>query len=177
MALQERSQGKARNHIPYRNSMMTSVLRDSIGGNCQTVRISPKQNSYPCCKLCFLHSVQLMGTIMESTPNIFSLLMHILSIFVHMPNLLSWCILCLSFLLLQVMIATVSIAQDQLEETISTCRFAQRVATISNEVWIIIMYIFYWLIILVCVYSLLSLDVHAGPPKWGDRSKPCYKKA
>ena len=31
-------------------------------------------------------------------------------------------------------IATVSIAQDQLEETISTCRFAQRVATISNQV-------------------------------------------
>ncbi|MCO5568871.1 hypothetical protein L7F22_022573 [Adiantum nelumboides] len=69
VALQERSQGKPRQHIPYRNSMMTSVLRDSIGGNCQTV-----------------------------------------------------------------MLATVSIAQDQLEETISTCRFAQRVATISNRV-------------------------------------------
>ncbi|KAI5054771.1 hypothetical protein GOP47_0029916 [Adiantum capillus-veneris] len=69
VALQERSQGKHRHHIPYRNSMMTSVLRDSIGGNCQTV-----------------------------------------------------------------MLATVSIAQDQLEETISTCRFAQRVATISNRV-------------------------------------------
>jgi hypothetical protein len=32
------------------------------------------------------------------------------------------------------MIATVTIAQDQLEETISTCRFAQRVAMVSNEV-------------------------------------------
>ncbi|KAH7281878.1 hypothetical protein KP509_35G000500 [Ceratopteris richardii] len=68
VALQERNQGKNRQHIPYRNSMMTSILRDSIGGNCQTV-----------------------------------------------------------------MLATVSIAQEQLEETISTCRFAQRVATISNR--------------------------------------------
>ncbi|BBN08880.1 kinesin family member 6/9 [Marchantia polymorpha subsp. ruderalis] len=69
IALQERSQGKPRHHIPYRNSMMTSVLRDSLGGNCLTV-----------------------------------------------------------------MIATVTVAQEQLEETISTCRFAQRVALVSNQV-------------------------------------------
>ncbi|CAN0363129.1 unnamed protein product, partial [Discosporangium mesarthrocarpum] len=31
---------KARQHIPYRNSMMTSVLRDSLGGNCKTVMIA-----------------------------------------------------------------------------------------------------------------------------------------
>ncbi|KAG0573700.1 hypothetical protein KC19_VG202000 [Ceratodon purpureus] len=61
--------GKMLTHILYRNSMMTSVLRDSIGGNCRTV-----------------------------------------------------------------MIATVTIAQEQLPETISTCRFAQRVAMISNQV-------------------------------------------
>ncbi|KAL2630069.1 hypothetical protein R1flu_014755 [Riccia fluitans] len=71
IALQERSQGKSRQHIPYRNSMMTSVLRDSLGGNCMTV-----------------------------------------------------------------MIATVTVAQEQLEETISTCRFAQRVALISNQVMV-----------------------------------------
>jgi kinesin family protein 6/9 len=34
--LQERAQGKEVPHIPYRNSMMTSVLRDSLGGNCKT---------------------------------------------------------------------------------------------------------------------------------------------
>lgn len=34
--LQERAQGKDVPHIPYRNSMMTSVLRDSLGGNCKT---------------------------------------------------------------------------------------------------------------------------------------------
>jgi len=35
VALQERDMhGRERTHIPYRNSMMTSVLRDSLGGNC-----------------------------------------------------------------------------------------------------------------------------------------------
>jgi kinesin family protein 6/9 len=29
-----------RSHIPYRNSMMTSVLRDSLGGNCKTIMIA-----------------------------------------------------------------------------------------------------------------------------------------
>ena len=36
VALMERGKGN-RMHIPYRNSMMTSVLRDSLGGNCRTV--------------------------------------------------------------------------------------------------------------------------------------------
>ena len=27
-------------HVPYRNSMMTSVLRDSLGGNCMTTMIA-----------------------------------------------------------------------------------------------------------------------------------------
>ncbi|NXI98718.1 KIF6 protein, partial [Psophia crepitans] len=60
---------KNRSHIPYRNSMMTSVLRDSLGGNCMTT-----------------------------------------------------------------MIATLSIDKRNIEESISTCRFAQRVALIKNEV-------------------------------------------
>ncbi|XP_066559500.1 kinesin-like protein KIF6 isoform X2 [Amia ocellicauda] len=59
---------KNRSHIPYRNSMMTSVLRDSLGGNCMTT-----------------------------------------------------------------MIATVSVERRNLDESISTCRFAQRVALIKNE--------------------------------------------
>ncbi len=59
---------KHRNHVPYRNSMMTSVLRDSLGGNCMTT-----------------------------------------------------------------MIAACSAERRNLDETISTCRFAQRVALIKNE--------------------------------------------
>ncbi|TSM77407.1 Kinesin-like protein KIF6 [Bagarius yarrelli] len=59
---------KNRSHIPYRNSMMTSVLRDSLGGNCMTT-----------------------------------------------------------------MIAMVSVEKRNVGESISTCRFAQRVAMIKNE--------------------------------------------
>lgn len=59
---------KSRNHIPYRNSMMTSVLRDSLGGNCMTT-----------------------------------------------------------------MIATCSVDKKNIDESISTCRFAQRVAMIKND--------------------------------------------
>ncbi|XP_074548303.1 kinesin-like protein KIF6 [Halichoeres trimaculatus] len=64
IALSERN----RSHIPYRNSMLTSVLRDSLGGNCMTT-----------------------------------------------------------------MIATMSVDRRNLDESISTCRFAQRVALIKNE--------------------------------------------
>ncbi|NXU39322.1 KIF6 protein, partial [Drymodes brunneopygia] len=59
---------KNRSHIPYRNSMMTSVLRDSLGGNCMTT-----------------------------------------------------------------MIATLAMDKKNIDESISTCRFAQRVALIKNE--------------------------------------------
>ncbi|XP_035879961.1 kinesin-like protein KIF6 isoform X3 [Phyllostomus discolor] len=59
---------KHRSHIPYRNSMMTSILRDSLGGNCMTT-----------------------------------------------------------------MIATLSLEKRNIDESISTCRFAQRVALIKNE--------------------------------------------
>ena len=67
IALHEKSIGN-RSHIPYRNSMMTSILRDSLGGNCKTS-----------------------------------------------------------------MIATVAVEQELINESISTCRFAQRVALIKND--------------------------------------------
>ena len=67
VALHEKAMGK-RSHIPYRNSMMTSVLRDSIGGNCLTT-----------------------------------------------------------------MVATCSISDPLIDESIATCKFAQRVALISNK--------------------------------------------
>ena len=39
VALHEKAT-KGRVHVPYRNSMMTSVLRDSLGGNCKTVMVA-----------------------------------------------------------------------------------------------------------------------------------------
>jgi kinesin family protein 6/9 len=39
VALNDKSKGK-RAHVPYRNSMLTSILRDSLGGNCKTVMIA-----------------------------------------------------------------------------------------------------------------------------------------
>ena len=59
---------RGRAHVPYRNSIMTSVLRDSLGGNCKTV-----------------------------------------------------------------MVATINPESAQTEESISTCRFAQRVSLIKNK--------------------------------------------
>ena len=34
------SLSEKRGHIPYRNSLMTSVLRDSLGGNCMTSMVA-----------------------------------------------------------------------------------------------------------------------------------------
>ncbi|KAI9095922.1 kinesin-like protein KIF6 [Phlyctochytrium arcticum] len=67
IALHEQALGK-RSHVPYRNSMMTSVLRDSLGGNCRTT-----------------------------------------------------------------MIATIAVEDQLIDESISTCRFAQRVALVANH--------------------------------------------
>ncbi|CAK0865132.1 unnamed protein product [Prorocentrum cordatum] len=67
VALHDRAQGRA-THVPYRNSMMTSVLRDSLGGNCRTV-----------------------------------------------------------------MVGTLAVEDTCVDESISTCRFAQRVACVKNN--------------------------------------------
>jgi len=40
IALHNKSRGKAETHIPYRDSMVTSFLKDSLGGNCRTVMIA-----------------------------------------------------------------------------------------------------------------------------------------
>ncbi|CAH1258926.1 KIF6 [Branchiostoma lanceolatum] len=62
------STGNRERHIPYRNSLLTMVLRDSLGGNCLTA-----------------------------------------------------------------MVANISVEHQNLGETLSTCRFAQRVACITNH--------------------------------------------
>lgn len=89
VALHQKALGK-RTHVPYRNSMMTSVLRDSLGGNCKTTMIATAAVEDP-----------LIEVDEESAPK--SLIM-----FTHYPPIT--------------------------KETISTCRFAQRVALISNSV-------------------------------------------
>ena len=66
-ALHSRAQG-TQMHVPYRNSLMTSVLRDSLGGNCKTL-----------------------------------------------------------------MVGAIAVEEACIDETISTCRFATRVASIKNN--------------------------------------------
>ena len=68
ISLNQKAKGK-QVHIPYRNSVITMVLRDSLGGNCMTK-----------------------------------------------------------------MIATVSAEKVDVQESLSTCRFAQRVSKIQNQV-------------------------------------------
>jgi kinesin family protein 6/9 len=40
VALHKRAKGKKEAHVPYRNSMMTQILKDSLGGNCKTVMVA-----------------------------------------------------------------------------------------------------------------------------------------
>ena len=40
LALHHRSNGRTSVHVPYRNSFLTSTLRDSLGGNCRTYMIA-----------------------------------------------------------------------------------------------------------------------------------------
>jgi len=39
IALHDREHGE-RAHVPYRNSLMTTILRDSLGGNCKTILVA-----------------------------------------------------------------------------------------------------------------------------------------
>jgi kinesin family member 6/9 len=40
VALKSKKNNKKRVHIPYRNSLMTTILKDSLGGNCRTTLIA-----------------------------------------------------------------------------------------------------------------------------------------
>jgi kinesin family protein 6/9 len=45
IALNEKSR---RTHIPYRNSLMTTILKDSLGGNCKTILIATISSDIEC---------------------------------------------------------------------------------------------------------------------------------
>lgn len=40
MQLNEKAKGKGNGHVVFRNSLMTMVLRDSLGGNCNTKMVA-----------------------------------------------------------------------------------------------------------------------------------------
>lgn len=40
VALNEKKKTGLRQHIPYRHSILTTILKDSLGGNCKTVMIA-----------------------------------------------------------------------------------------------------------------------------------------
>ena len=44
IALNQKDKG-ARYHIPYRNSLMTTILKDSLGGNCKTILVANVSSS------------------------------------------------------------------------------------------------------------------------------------
>lgn len=49
LALHEKMKSGQRSHIPYRNSLLTTILKDSLGGNCKTImvaNVSPEIENY-----------------------------------------------------------------------------------------------------------------------------------
>lgn len=99
VALHERTT-KGRQHIPYRNSMMTSILRDSLGGNCKTVMIGN-------CAVCHQNCTQF-----------FFQPYHCVSSALCFPTSLDFVIS--------------EVETSNIDETLTTCRFAQRVSMITN---------------------------------------------
>ncbi len=102
-----------RKHIPYRNSKITSVLRDSLGGTifnssiCEAKTIENSEGIFNCFRFTNTTTVEY-----------------------YLPIIFPYCFLgnCRT-----VMVATMSLEQDNLMESISTLKFAKRVACISNE--------------------------------------------
>jgi kinesin family protein 6/9 len=107
VALDEKAQGK-REHIPYRNSIMTCLLRDSLGGNCKV------------CVMCAGSLQHDFGQRRERRREDD----RSISISLHLQTCVVW---------QTAMVATLSVENLHIDESISTARFAQRVARIKNQ--------------------------------------------
>lgn len=111
VSLRDRNKG-SRQHIPYRNSMMTSVLRDSLGGNCKTTMVAtvsgedPHTDVRPPPARRFPAGVGSRGGGPYTAP------------------------------LTSAVVAVPALSGPLVQETISTCRFAQRVASIQNDAFV-----------------------------------------
>ena len=58
---------KGRSHIPYRDSLLTHLLKDSLGGNCKTVKYgSILYMLYYICTYMFLYNIDIV-TVLQST--------------------------------------------------------------------------------------------------------------
>lgn len=102
---QERSTGHGmltRPHVPYRNSMLTAMLKDSLGGNCATAMLATISSEASQLEAC-LSPLRLN---VASQPSVWIRFTGNLDLEVYLG----------------------------LQESIATCRFAQRVAMITNEV-------------------------------------------
>lgn len=104
-----------RAHVPYRNSLMTMVLRDSLGGNCRTV---------------------MVATISTEQEQARARRRRRYAQLHFAPGATSWtpapAASCLQLLTRTRLLNTPPPGPPQLDESISTCRFAQRVAMVSN---------------------------------------------
>lgn len=106
---------KGRDHIPFRSSKLTHVLKDSLGGNCK----ASLPMLYPCPQPAKLHA-----TALHPNPCYRSLLQGKNSpMFAAHPCPVQ-----------TVLVANAWGEASQMDETVSTCRFAQRMMCVTCEV-------------------------------------------
>ena len=75
MNLNKKAQGDGSTHVPFRNSMMTMILRDSLGGNCNTKMIATvsalEEDIHESLGTCrFARSVQLIQNDMKRNESV-----------------------------------------------------------------------------------------------------------
>ncbi len=123
VSLHERAQGKSV-HVAYRNHMMTMVLRDSLGGNCMVRAGCFGRRSSALALACANARAPEGPCVKHQTPRARIRAAVVVSSHVHASSGLRGA--------QTIMIATMSMEEHHLDETVSTARFAQSVAMIKN---------------------------------------------